>query len=312
MGGHHHFQLGEQVTALAVLGQQTIALDPQALATLAVGADGQVDLAGQGRHRDLGAQRRFPRRQRHGNDQVVPFDIEQRVRRKLDDQVQVAIGTTAHTRCALALEANALAVGHPGRNLHVQGLDGIAGALAGAVVLRHLEADLLRLVGQGFFEENRQFHFHILSAPTGAALLAATKRVAVATAGRAEYGTEEIREIAAFLAKATTSPAFPAWRPLERATVLAVFAQLVVLGAFFRVAQCFVGLVGLFEFVLRVLFFADVGVILAGELAVGGLDRLVIRRGLDAKYLVVVFEIHLRNHSLCKSVCHVHKIWVQA
>ncbi|MCY1247425.1 hypothetical protein D9M72_607540 [compost metagenome] len=94
--------------------------------------------------------------------------------------------------------------------------------------------------------------------------------------------------------------------------MLAVLAQLVVFGALFRVAQCFVGLVGLFELVFRVLFFTDVGVILAGELAVGGLDRLVIRRGLDAKYLVVVFEIHLRNHSLCKSVCHVHKIWVQA
>ncbi|MCY1419472.1 hypothetical protein D9M71_350620 [compost metagenome] len=312
MAGHHDFQLGEQVTTLAILGQQTIALNPQALAALAVGTNGQVDLAGQGRHCDLGAQRSFPRCQRHGDDQVVAFHIEQRVRRKLDDQVQVAIGPAAHARCPLALEANALAVGHSGRDLHIQGLGGIAGALTCTVVLRHLEADLLRLVGQGFFEENRQFHFHILSAPTGAALLAATKRVAVATAGRAEYGTEEIREIAAFLAKATTSPAFPAWRPLERATVLAVFAQLVVLGAFFRVAQCFVGLVGLFEFVLRVLFFADVGVILAGELAVGGLDRLVIRGGLNAEYLVIVFEVHLRNHSLFESVCHAHKIWVQA
>ncbi|MNN72514.1 hypothetical protein D3C81_1885610 [compost metagenome] len=78
--------------------------------------------------------------------------------------------------------------------------------------------------------------------------------------------------------------------------MLAVFAQLVVLGAFFRIAQGFIGLVGLLEFLLGVTLFADVGVILARELAVGGLDRLVIRSGLYAKNLVIVFEVHLRNH----------------
>jgi hypothetical protein len=78
--------------------------------------------------------------------------------------------------------------------------------------------------------------------------------------------------------------------------MLAVLANFVVLSALFRAAQHFVGLVGLLEFVFGATLFADVRVILARQLAVGGLDRLFVRRGLYAEYLVIVFEIHLRNH----------------
>jgi len=78
-----------------------------------------------------------------------------------------------------------------------------------------------------------------------------------------------------------------------RATVLAVFAQFVVFGALVGIAQRFVGLAGFLELVLGVLFLADVGVIFTRKLAVGGLDRLLVRRRLDAQNLVVVFEIHL-------------------
>ncbi|MOA54871.1 hypothetical protein D3C78_1785640 [compost metagenome] len=89
--------------------------------------------------------------------------------RKANGQVQVAIGTTADSRSALALEANAFTIGHPGRDLHVQAFAGVAHMLAGSVVLRHLEGDLLRLGRQGFFEKNAQFHLHVLPSASGAA-----------------------------------------------------------------------------------------------------------------------------------------------
>ncbi|MNC69475.1 hypothetical protein D3C75_1201680 [compost metagenome] len=73
----------------------------------------------------------------------------------------------------------------------------------------------------------------------------------------------------------------------------AVLADFVELGTFLRVAQHLIGLVGLLEFLLGVALLADIGVILARQLAVRGLDRLVVRRGLYAEYLVIVFEVHL-------------------
>ncbi|MNN02378.1 hypothetical protein D3C81_1150370 [compost metagenome] len=223
----------------------------------------------------------------------MTFDIEQRMRCHANGQEQVAVGATADPRCSLALEADLLAIADPGRDLHVQGLGGEAGTLAIGVVLRDLEADLLRFRGQGFLKENRQFHFHVLPSPTAAALLAAAKRIAVATTCT-EDRAEEIGKIAAFETAGTA--AFPAWRALEGPAVLAVFAQFVVFSAFFRAAQGLVGFIGLFEFFLGVALFADVGVILARKLAVGGLDRLVVRSRLYAQYLVIVFEVHLRNH----------------
>ena len=108
---HHGLQLHEQVTALTGLVHQAMALGAHALAVLAAGRDLEVDLAGQGRHGDFSAQRQLPRCQWQGDDQVLAFDVEFRVRRKTDGQVQVAIGPATDARSALALEANALAVG---------------------------------------------------------------------------------------------------------------------------------------------------------------------------------------------------------
>jgi hypothetical protein len=75
--------------------------------------------------------------------------------------------------------------------------------------------------------------------------------------------------------------------------VLAIFAQFVVFGAFVGAFKRLVGLGGVLELGLGVFFLADVGVIFARQLAVGGLDRLVVRRRLHAENLVIVFEVHL-------------------
>lgn len=223
----------------------------------------------------------------------MPLDVEQRVRGHADGQEQIAIGTATDTRGTLALEANALAIGHAGRDLDVQGLGGKPRTLAHGIGLRNLEADLLGLLAQGFFQKYRQFKLHVLPSPAGTALLltGAPERVASTTA---EHRAEKVRKIATLETASGPASAFPAWRRLEWPTMLAaVLANFIEFGAFLRIAQHFVGLVGFLEFVFGVALFADIRVILAGQLAVRGLDRLVVRCGLYAKYLVVVFEVHL-------------------
>ncbi|RMN76218.1 hypothetical protein ALQ52_04445 [Pseudomonas cannabina pv. alisalensis] len=287
--GHDDLQLRVQIAALAILVHQAITLDSQALTVLTVGPDGQVEPAGQGRHRHFGAQRRFPRGQRHGDHQIMAFDLEHRMRCKPDDQVQIPAGTATDTRCALALETNALAVDHARWNLHVQGLGDIAHALAVGAVLRHLETDLLGLPGQRFLEEHRQLHFHVLTLASRIAGASALLRPTT------ENGTEELGKVRRLFKTASTRPrtALPARRGLERTALSTVLAQFIVLGALVRAAEHLVGFGRFLEFVFGAGLLADVGMVLAGQLAVGGLDRLVVRSGLNVKYLVVVFEIHV-------------------
>lgn len=76
--------------------------------------------------------------------------------------------------------------------------------------------------------------------------------------------------------------------------MLAVLAQLVVLGALVRAFERFIGFGRVLELGFGVFFLAHIGVVLASQLAIGGLDFLVIGRRLDTQNLVVVFEIHRR------------------
>ena len=55
--------------------------------------------------------------------EVAPLSFEQRVRRQPDSQVQIAGLGAAHALLALAADAHARSVGHPGRNPHVDVLD---------------------------------------------------------------------------------------------------------------------------------------------------------------------------------------------
>ena len=67
--------------------------------------------------------------------------------------------------------------------------------------------------------------------------------------------------------------------------MLAVFTQFIVFRAFFDTFKGLIGLVDILELVLGVLFLADIRVKLARELAIGGLDRLIVSRGLDTQDL---------------------------
>ncbi|MCY1177584.1 hypothetical protein D9M73_178980 [compost metagenome] len=166
--------------------------------------------------------------------------------------------------------------------------------LAGRVVLRHLEGDLLRLGRQCFFEENPKFHFHVLPSTSGAATRLSTTK---AWPTVAEYRTEKVREIARVLAAtAETATALPARWSLEWLAMLAITAQIVVFGALVGAFQRFIGFRGVLELGLGVLFLADIGVVFARQLAIGGLDRLVVCGRLHTENLVIVFEVHRGNH----------------
>jgi hypothetical protein len=66
-------------------------------------------------------------------------------------------------------------------------------------------------------------------------------------------------------------------------------AEAIVLRAFLRIGEHLVRFVDLLEAVLRRgLVVSDVGVVLARELAIGALDRALVRVASDAENLVVV------------------------
>ena len=80
----------------------------------------------------------------------------------------------------------------------------------------------------------------------------------------------------------------------RRAEILArrVAAELIVRGALLRVLERLVGLRHFLELLLGVLFLRHVGVILARELAIGGLDLVGGRVFLHAENRVVVLVLH--------------------
>src|SRR5690606_16873725 len=69
-------------------------------------------------------------------------------------------------------------------------------------------------------------------------------------------------------------------------------AQLVIGLAPGRIAQRLVGLVDRLELVFGAGLLADVGMVLAREPAIGGLDLRLTRIGLDAQNTVVILELH--------------------
>src|SRR3989338_2845706 len=121
---HHDLQHRKEV-ALTRSGSQPAALDAQTLTCLAVRCHCQADPAGERRHIEFGAQCGFPRRQGNRNGQIAACDVEQRMRHETDTQIEITGRAIAETRPALTLETNTFAIGHAGRNLHLQGLANI-------------------------------------------------------------------------------------------------------------------------------------------------------------------------------------------
>src|SRR5690606_22470712 len=97
------------------------------------------------------------------------------------------------------------------------------------------------------------------------------------------------------MASAESAGGLPAGRRLEGLAGVAVLANLVVLGAFLRAFQDLVSLDYLFETVFCAGLFVYIRMVLTRQAAVGGLDRLVIGRGLHAEGRVIVLELHGRH-----------------
>ena len=111
----------------------------------------------------------------------------------------------------------------------------------------------------------------------------------------AEDRPEEVREAAEVLgvavldAKAARKPRTGLTRPLL-GVALPVGSEAVVAATLLRVGQDLVGLVDFLELVRRPGALGDVGVVLAGELPVGRLDRLLVGVPIDAQDAVIVLE----------------------
>src|SRR5690606_18942543 len=72
-------------------------------------------------------------------------------------------------------------------------------------------------------------------------------------------------------------------------------AQLVIGLAPGRIAQRLVGLVDRLELVFGAGLLADIGMVLARQPAIGGLDLRFARIGLNAQNTVVILELHARS-----------------
>src|SRR5690606_10652835 len=273
-----HLQLDDLVARRGA--RQAAAAQPQLAAGLRVRGDLQLDRPAQGRHADRRAQRRLPGRHRQHVDDVAAVHLELRVRGILDLQVQVP------ALRALPRQPDRLARAHALGHAHLQGLAVDADAHAVAVVDR-LQRDRQSRAGvaRGLRAARPATEAAGRAAPAPEQFLEEVTEAAA----RAASG-EDLVEVEAFRSAAMPEPA-GRWPDLVAGAV-AARAQLVVGLALGRVAQRLVGLVDLLEALLGVRLLADVGVVLARQPAIGGLDLRLAGTRLDAQDRVVVLELH--------------------
>src|SRR5438552_5519 len=166
---------------------------------------------------------------------------------------------------------------------------------------RHLDVRAQRRLGR----RDRQLELDVVARPleervrgdrhgeieVAAAAAPAPRAGSAAAAKIPEDRAEEVGEIAAIAALVLDAePA--AWLTGSLLGVaLPVGAERVVAAALLRIGEHLVRLVDLLEAVGRVLALGDVGMVLAGQPAEGGLDRLVVGLPIDAEDLVVVLEL---------------------
>src|SRR5208283_1507778 len=244
----------------------------------------------------LGAEHGLPWREVEVAVEVGPPDGEVRVAGEAHPQEQVARRSAGDPRPALAGQADALALAHPGGYAHLVRV----GPVAVAVAARAPKRDLAKRPAQGLLEGDHDVGLDIAprrgEVGLGPALLA--ERPGIAAAG-AEERLEEVAEAGA--AEFERGPSLgPPWaaageapRPaLLGARVLPVRAQLVVAPALLRVPEDLVGLVDLLELRLAGgLVLGHVRVVDAGELPERHLYLLGGRGPLDSQGLVVILEL---------------------
>ena len=213
---------------------------------------------------------------------------------QLEVEVEVAAAAGAGLEVALALEPQAAAGFHPGRNPHLHPLliDG-QGALAAPKGIGKTEAD----AGLGIEVEGRPAGACRTTgeAPGKAAAgeaggeakpaRGATKTAAsgpAATAKTAQQVVDEVVEVAVAAEINIAAAAGPA-------SLVPVLAELFVAAALIGIGEHLVGLADLLELRLRLLVIGiDIRVVLAGQLAEGPLHRIGVGAPLQAQHLEVI------------------------
>ena len=242
-----------------------------------------------------------------------------------DDQIQIAAGVGA--AAALARHSHALAGPHPGGDLHLELPLGalpaaavarrarftvdVARAVAGGAGLLALEAEALARAVEGFVERDLDAGLDVVASAPSPARAAAEQvfqsleidglpsAAASARAGAeiAEDRPEEVGEASGFLRIAVLDVE-AAGRSRARLTrgplsvALPVRAEAVVPPALVRVRQHLVGLVDFLELLGRARDLGHVRMVLARELPVRRLDRLVVSAPVDTEDAVIVLEFH--------------------
>src|SRR6266446_1149759 len=304
----HDLYLHELVAGPAALEMRhPVAAEPEGLAAGGLGRDLHRDLALQRRHRDLAPERGRRHRQRQVQVQVGALALEAGVGGHRHAQVEIPAVAPIAAPAARPLRRHPhpRAGVHAGRDLHVQVPGGLGpaaalAARAGAALhvagpatlgarLVELERDGLARAVEGLLERQLDGRLHVAAAPHAATQVAprvtkAREPARVALLGEADVSTPEGAAL-----ERGSPPCRGAGASLSIA--LPVGAEGVVALALLRIGKDRVSLADLLE-ALRVPL-VDIRVVLAGELAVGGLDRLVVGPALDPEGLVVVFEFHV-------------------
>ena len=271
------------------------------------------------RRRDRGAERGFPGCDRQIEAEVTAVDPEHRVRQELDFQVQVASRRTAMTRGALARQPQVLAFANAFRNVDFE-LPLLQRGPPRRVDHRHLQRD--RAPGALVGIEQTDGHLGMVITPLHRpAARAAAMQVFRATS--AEECLEEVAEVrvsADRTGMSAGSPARPTASPIARTTSAELEATVptrwrleglpagvalrdVVVGcAALCVDQGLVRLRHFLEARLRFGLLADVGVVLARQLAVGAFDLVLRRRARYTQRGVVVLEFHVLPSDRCLDV----------
>src|SRR5581483_6729902 len=199
------------------------------------------DLAGRRGHLDVAAERGFPRRERQVDVEILAVDTEDRMRRHLDVEIEIAVAPAVDALAALACDAQLGAVGDAFRDAHLE-------------VMRHPAHHTL-FVDLGGHEIELDFGPAIglveRELDAGLEVLPGNgpvRRVPAAARATAQAG-KEVGEID--ILEAPAKAALPEARaPIGRRTELLAFrmaTELVVRGALLRILEGFVGLLHLLE-----------------------------------------------------------------
>jgi hypothetical protein len=292
-GGGSEVEGDEEVAAVAgfAFGEAAIA-DAEFLAVFAAWRDAEFDGAVEGGDDDFGAEHGFPWGEGEIVVEVGVAGSEVGVGGVADAEEEIAWRAAADAGAALGGDADATTVGGARGDAD---LEGLGFALAGLAV-EGLEGDGAGGAVHGFFEGDEDVAFDI-RATAGAIAWAGWGLGVAVMAGPGEVLLEEVAEAGAgeveVLVLGFRAAGLPGLRRvrLVGSGVLPVGAELVVLAAFFGIAEDLVGFVDFFEFGFGGGFVGgDVGVVDAGEFAEGLFDFVLGRLPGHAEGGVVVLE----------------------